>query len=166
MITAPCISTRAETLARLRHAIVPASIAHVHALARAMRADDAAEAIVLGFDPRKLLRASFRFSLYARTAYVDGEIAAMFGLAGDVLSDVGHPWLITTAAIERLPITFFLAARAEVAAMLTLKARLENQVAAGYARAVHFLEVLGFTIESPAPLGKNGAPFRRFWMAR
>lgn len=156
---------------------MPATIAHVYALAAAMRAADAAEAIALGQRPKQLLRASFRMSRYARTAFVakgrsrpssneEWGIAAMWGLYGNILSDTGMPWLVTTAAIERLPVTFVREGRAEVAAMLTLVAQLENHVDAGYTGAVRFLEVLGFTLDAPAPHGVRGALFRRFWKSR
>jgi hypothetical protein len=141
--------------------IIPATIVHVHQLARVLREADAAEARALGQDPRKLLRASFRMSLYARTAFVEGKIAAMWGLTSDILSDTGCPWLLTSAAIESLPMIFAREARKEVAAMLSLRPRLENFVAADYGRACRFLEILGFTVDPPAPLGPRGALFRR-----
>ena len=149
-----------------RHLIVPADLAHVYALARAMRAADAAEATALGLDPVRALRASYRMSLFARTAFFDGAIAAMWGLNGDVLSDNGRPWLVTAAAIERLPVTFVREAKATVAAMLSLKGTLENYVAADYGRAVRFLEVIGFALDPPAPFGPHGALFRRFHLRR
>lgn len=145
--------------------IVPAAIAHVYLLAANMRAADRAEAVGLGADPKRALRLSFRQALMRRTAFVDGAIAAMWGLAGDCLSDVGYPWLVTSAAIERLPLTFVREGRRQLAAMLRLKPILENVVAADYAGAVRFLEILGFTLEEPIAMGPAGLPYRKFWIA-
>jgi hypothetical protein len=146
--------------------IVPAELAHVYALAANMRQDDQREATELGSDPRRALRACFRGSLIRRTAFVDDAIAAMWGLAGVALADIGNPWLATTAAIERVPVSFVRQAKAELAAMLSLYPILENYVAADYVRAVRFLEVLGFALDAPAALGPRRAAFRRFRIER
>jgi hypothetical protein len=112
-----------------------------------------------------VLRMSFRVSLTRpKVAVVDGEVAAIWGMGGDILSDTGIPWLLTTAAIERMPVTFIKQARIELARMLARKRRLENHVLAEYSQAVRLLEVLGFTLADPAPVGRNRVLFRRFWI--
>ncbi len=105
---------------------------------------------------------TFRHSLFAGTAFVDGEIAAMWGLCADMLSDCGEPWLVTTNAVEAIPVTFVREGRRQVARMLAVKPRLENMVAARYQRAVRFLEVLGFVVDPPRPFGPRQEVFRRF----
>ncbi len=148
-----------------RTLIRPATIADVYAVARRLRVEDAAEATALGKDPRRALRIAFRASLLPPKLFVvDGEPAAIFGLAGDILSDVGEPWLLTTAAVERAPVSFVRGARLELAVMLEHKPRLENYVVADYAKAIRLLEVLGFNIDPPAPIGPKRALFRRFWI--
>ena len=147
--------------------IRPAVIADAYALARALRDGDRAEIAAAGLDPREVLRTSFRRSLMpAKAALVDGAVAALWGLGGDILSDTGEPWLMTGTAIERAPKTFLKIARAEVEAMLQVKCRLENYVHADYAKAVRLLEALGFTVDAPVPFGRRSAPFRRFWIER
>lgn len=148
------------------YSIVTATIAHVHALGRTMREADADEAKALGGIPRYLLRASFRSSLYARTAFIGKEIAAMWGVNGDILGDVGRPWLVTAPIIETKPIAFIREAKHELEAMLYLKPILENYVDARYHKAVRLLEVLGFHVDDPAPFGKRNALFRRFSVVR
>src|SRR4051812_31279454 len=101
-----------------------------------------------------------------RTAFVDGEIAAMWGLGGVMLSDEGTPWLMTTPVVERVPVSFVRIGRAQVAEMLSRRSRLANVVQASYLGACRLLEVLGFTLDEPIPLGPHGVPFRKFSMTR
>ena len=72
--------------------------------------------------------------------------------------------MLTTPAIERVPMYFTHQAALERDAMLAIKPRLENYVAADYPKAVRLIEGLGFTIEAPQPVGPKHAPFRRFWI--
>lgn len=149
-----------------RCVIVPSGIEDVYRLASSLRPEDRAEITGLALEPRAIVRASFRGAIMRRTAFVDGEIAAMWGLGGPMLGDEGTPWLLTTAAVERVPVIFIKVARAQVAEMLTHRAYLSNYVAASYRGACRLLETLGFTLEAPQPLGINAVPFRRFWMKR
>jgi hypothetical protein len=140
-----------------------ATIADVYALARRLRPGDRAEALATGMDPRRALRFCFRHSLYPpQVCVVDGEIAAMWGLYGEILSDVGHPWLMTGTAVERIPVTLLKIGRRTVEEMLSHKPRLANFVLASYADAIAFLQRLGFRLDEPRPLRPGGAPFRRF----
>lgn len=148
--------------------VVPAEIGHVYALAAALRPRDAAEIAGVGISPKKALYRAFRNSVMCKTAFVDGEIAAMWGLCVGLrpgvspLSDLGVPWLHTSAAVERIPVSFVKIAKAELALMCVNRRRLESFVAADYPQAVKLLRILGFTVEQPKPIGANGAPFCRF----
>ncbi len=145
----------------------PATIADVYALARRLRPGDRAEVEALGQDPRRALRFSFRASLYPPQAcFVDGEIAAMWGMGGDILSDEGRPWLMTGMAVERIPVSFVKIAQAWIADALSIKPRLENQVLADYTKSVRLLGVLGFRLDERCPLRPGGVPFRRFHITR
>lgn len=141
-------------------------IGDIYQLAARLREQDRMEITGLGLEPRAILRASFRASILRRSYFVDGELAAVSGLGGEMMADIGAPWLMTTNTIERVPVTFVKTARRQVAEMLRHRLRLENVVAASYGGACRLLEVLGFTLETPQPLGPNGALFRKFWMCR
>lgn len=146
--------------------IVPSDVGDVYRLASHMRENDRLEATGLGADPVRLLRASYRSAILRRTAFVDGEIAAMWGLGGVMLSDEGAPWLITSHAIERIPLFFVKRAKQEVTEMLSLRSTLLNVVLASYAQACRFLELVGFTLDTPEPVGPHGVLYRKFWMSR
>jgi hypothetical protein len=144
----------------------PSTIADVYDLAAHLRAGDAAEVAALGMEPREALRRAFRDAVLRRSYFVDGELAAMSGLCGALLSDIGEPYLLTTRAAERVPVAFVRCARAAVAEMLACRIRLEGHVDASYGRAIRLLEVLGFTLSEPRPFGPMGASFRIYSIVR
>lgn len=144
--------------------IVRSEIGDVHRLGASMRAMDALEATSLGAHPARLLRDSYYSAILRRTVFVDGDLAAMWGLGGVMLSDEGTPWLVTAPPIERIPVSFVRIARGQVDDMLALRKRLSNVVMASYTGAVRLLEVLGFNLDDPQPMGPQGVPFRRFWI--
>ena len=157
---------RAALLAASRLRIVPAEERHCRALAANLRPGDRAEVQAAGMSSIRAVAQSFRGGLLMRTAFVDGEIAAMWGLGGTLISDVGHPWLLTAPPAARLPLAFVKNARRELAAMLALRRILRNWVAADYDQAIGLLRLLGFTLHPPAPWGPKGHLFREFEMVR
>ena len=145
---------------------VPATMSHVYTLAANMRQEDAAEFEAVGIDLKAGLRKTFRAALMRESIFLDGVLAAMWGLGGDALSDIGAPWLLTTPIVERVPVTFVKVGRQNVETMLRLKPILVNYVDARYRRACRFVEALGFVLEPPVPFGPKGALFRRFELRR
>lgn len=146
--------------------IAQSTVQDVYRLAKNLRLEDEAEITGFGLDPREAIRTSFRHAIMRKTAFVDGEIAAMWGLGGAMLSDQGTPWLMTTPAVERVPVTFLKVGHAQLDEMLAQRHFLVNVVAASYRRACRFLEVLGFVLDPPQLMGPNNVPFRRFWIER
>lgn len=143
--------------------IVPSEAKHVMQLAATLREADAREMTVLGLDPRKILWNSYRRSIMRKTAFVDGEIAAMWGVAGSPLGYTGQPYLVTGKAVLKIsPIAFSRVYRRELAEMRKIFPVLENYVDATYNGAVRMLELAGFRLGDVMPLGPNNAPFRRF----
>jgi hypothetical protein len=98
-----------------------------------------------------------------KTAFVGDDIAAMWGLCVafgpgvSPLGDLGVPWLLTSAAIERVPVSFIKVARAELALMRANRRRLESYVAADYVQVVQLLRLLGFTVAGGADRRRRGA---------
>ena len=146
--------------------IVPAEHKHVQVLGERLRSADVAEVESAGLGPMNALWRSYRRSHIASVVIVDGEIAAMWGCGGSPFSGVGMPWLLTSAHIERIPVTFVRQAVAEVAAMLFVYHRLWGYVAEGYPRAQRLLRIIGFTLGEPFPFGEIGALFRKYEMVR
>ncbi len=141
-----------------------AEIADVYALARNLRDGDRLEVASLGVTPAMGLRKSFRNAVVRRTAIIDGEIAAMWGVGGSAVGNTGYPWLMTAPAVERIPVLFLRVARSELGRMRRRFHRLEGLVAAEYTMACRFLEVLGFMLGPVTEIGPRSAKFRTFMM--
>lgn len=144
----------------------PSVVADVYKLAANLRSGDRAEVEALGLDSRHGIRRSFRNAMLRRTYFVDGEIAAMTGVCGDMLGDIGYPYLMTAPPAGRVPIAFVKAGRMALAEMLAHKLRLEGHVAANYGGACRLLERLGFILGPARPFGPSGGLFRTFHIMR
>jgi hypothetical protein len=147
-------------------AILATQPAHIAAMRDRLRDEDRRECESAGLRAGKALWRSYRGSALVRTAFVDGEIAAMWGVGGCPLGGTGQPWLLTTPVVERAPVAFIREGRQEVAEMLTVFPILVGFVDASYHRAVRLLGVLGFEVDNPLPFGANGALFRRYHIER
>lgn len=148
------------------YSIVESQSWHVAELVKAMREDDKIELTDFGVTPKKALWRSYRRAFMRRTAFVDGEIAAMWGLAGGLLSDHGEAWLLTTPAVEKLPMAFAKEGRKAALQMLDLRSSIFGHVAARYTKAIRLMRLIGFTIEEPTQFGPNDALFCRISMSR
>lgn len=143
--------------------IVDTTPAHVRTLAQTLRPQDRHEIEVYGFPTNKALWRSFKGSILRRTALIDGEVAAIWGVGGVPLSNEGQPFLMTSDAVDRIsPLRFVRIYQNEVLKMLQLFPRLVNYVDAAYDKAVRLLDIVGFRIGDPEPIGPNGALFRKF----
>lgn len=149
-----------------RVVVCESTVGDIYDLAANLRSEDRSEILAFGLDPREAIRRSYRHAIMRKTALVDGEIAAMWGLGGAMLSDEGAPWLMTTPRIEKIPMTFVKISKVQVDEMLKHRRFLCNYVLATYRRACRLLEVLDFVLDPPVPMGPQGLPFRRFWMER
>ena len=115
-------------------------------LAERMRATDRTAAEERGIAPRRLLWWNFRFSLFRHSAFVDGEIGAMWGVRGSALGGSGEPWLVGTALMDRYPVTSVKMALDEIASMRAIWPRLGGLVVLSDARACRFAAFLGAAI--------------------
>lgn len=146
--------------------IVPSTVDHVPILAASMRAEEIAEAMAMaGLSPLDATAQSLARAIRAWTWIIDGEPACMFGVGTrNIAGDTGWPWLITTYAVERHPMTFLRHCRECVDEMLRIFPHLENYVDARHRLCVRWLKWLGFTVHAPEAFGVAGLPFHRFEM--
>lgn len=137
----------------------------VHELAKDIRSKDRQEAINLGLDPAEGLYYAYTHSIYRKTAFVNNDIAAMWGIGGDLFGDLGRPYLITGPAVEIIsPFQFSKIYKKEVQSMRTFFPLLENYVDASYEGAIRMLKIAGFELTGPLDLGPQNKPFYKFYM--
>lgn len=115
-----------------------------------------------GLNQKQTLWRSFHSSIEAWAMDIDGEFAAVGGLGGCFLSEVGEPWLYTTPAIEKYPFLALRVARAMIDTMAEITPRLEGYIFADYPQGIRFLRALGFSFGETVAMGPRGAPFIKF----
>ena len=136
--------------------IVPSIALHARELALTLREKDKAEATALGLDPVKGTFYAYRHACYRMTALIDDEVAAMWGLHGELLGSVGYPYLITGTKVEKIsPLNFARVYIKEVQVMRNLFPVLENFVDASYEGAIKMLKLAGFTLTGPYQIKDN-----------
>ena len=146
------------------YSIIESLPEHVALLASDLRANDLAEITAGGMTGHQAVDRCFRMSIMCRSAFVENDIAAMFGLHVVFLSDVGMPWLLTTPAVERRPLAFVRETKKIVAEMLEYKPQLVGYCDARYQQAHGLLRAVGFNIDDPEPFGLLQKPFVKFWI--
>lgn len=138
---------------------------HLRDMAQLMRPADRQELVSFGISPEKALWRSYKSSVVRRTAYINGNLAAVWGVSGTFMGEIGQPWLLTTEEIKKIsPLKFARIYQKEVKEMLTIFPKLMNIVDASYTSAIRLLDIVGFRIQEPEAIGKNGALYRIFEM--
>lgn len=136
-------------------------------MARETRQATPHQAEAAGLNPKRELWKSFHASLECWAVEVEGEgLAAVFGLGGCFLSDVGEPWMYTTALVEKYPFAFVRVSHEIIDTMLEITPKLEGFIFADYAQGIRFLRGLGFSFGETVKMGPLGAPFVKFSRVR
>lgn len=123
-----------------------------------MRQDDFAEVSGNSYysDPRLEFHSKISRCEWATAAYIDGELAGLFGVAPRCSVLGKHcVWLLTTEKIDEYPVTFFRESARIVEWMRREYHSLENWVDLRYTRAIRWLDRLGATFHEvqTAPSG-------------
>lgn len=146
-------------------AIIPTTPHHIIELSETIREEDMAEIENYGIPCAEGLWHSYRYGLGNKTAIIDGEVAAVWGVGGNYLGSVGRPWLLTSNAVHKIsPLKFARIYQKEVYAMLEMFDRLENMVDDKYEKSKRMLSIVGFTLGEPEKWGQG--MFRKFSMER
>lgn len=138
-----------------RYEIMGATLAHMRAIAPRLREGDLAEIAATGMKPRHVLHKLWSESFVRRAALVDGEIAAVWGCGGALLSTQGEAWLLTAHAVERLPMAFMRVLRAELSEMLEIKPTIVSGVLSSYEKSIRFMKLAGFSVGEAQPMGNS-----------
>lgn len=147
--------------------IVPTTSEHLRVLAETLRPEDRQEILAFGITPERALWRCYRSSLFSKTGLIDGEVAAIWGVNGAFLGDIGAPWLLTSPAVKKIsPLKFCRIYQKEALYMLELFTELSSIVDANYSAAIRLLEVIGFNLKEPKPMGSKGRLFREFWRVK
>ena len=134
-----------------------------------MREQDVAECLAAGVtDLRAAVATGVKRSARCWAAFVDGELACIFGVApmGTMLNPVGVPWLLGTDLIPKHRRIFARLSRPYIAQMLAAFPHLTNAVHAKNTVAVRWLKAMGFELQPAHAHPATGEPFHVFTMSR
>lgn len=131
-----------------------------------LRAADLAECQAYGHaDLAASLDACVRRSLLCWSGFVDGQLAAILGVAPlDMLNGLGSPWMLGTPVLDKHSRVLVRATPVYIGRMLTAFPHLVNFVHAKNTTSVRWLRRLGFTLHDAVPYGPLGEPFHPFEM--
>ena len=109
------------------------------------------------------IEASVRRSVLCWTALVDGEVAAILGVAPlNILTGMGSPWMLGTPLVDRYQRVLVRKTPEYIARMLKAFPHLVNFVHARNTTSVRWLRRLGFTLHEAVPYGPLAEPFHPF----
>lgn len=144
----------------------PATLADVGALVPRLRQADVDECDALNGPGQvmKMAVATVACSPLALAWEHDGELIALFGVAGTMLDSIGTPWLIGTPALHRQGRALIRLAPSYIRRMTELFPKLANVVDVRNTRSIRWLKRLGFRFHPAMPEGVAGLPFHLFTM--
>lgn len=131
-----------------------------------LRASDLAECLAYGRDDVGAgIEASVRRSVLCWTGLVDGQVAAIIGVAPvNILTGMGSPWMLGTPLLDRHHRVLVRRTPEYISRMLKAFPHLVNFVHAKNTTSVRWLRRLGFTLHEAVPYGPLGEPFYPFEM--
>lgn len=140
--------------------IIPTERSHLSTMMDSFTETHQETAQKLNKNPKKALSKAFRRSLYAKTAIIDGKIAAIWGIYGVYMGNVGYPWLLMTNEVQSHPFKVAFCYRQELKEMLQLFPTLIDIVDINHTKTVRMLKIMGFTFNE-VPMEINGHLYLR-----
>ena len=111
------------------------------------------------------IASSVNRSMLCWTGLVDGELAAIIGVAPiNMLTGIGSPWMLGTPVLDTHSRVLVRRTPEYIAKMLNAFPHLVNFVHANNTTSVRWLRRLGFTLHAAQPYGALGEPFHPFEM--
>jgi hypothetical protein len=151
-----------------RYDVIPATPETMAAVAEHLRAQDFDEiqASETDLDARDYLIASFHKSSHAWVATADGVPILAFGVFQRSWHDpVAFPWFYGTTHLRKHRAAFLRGCKPYLDGLRSTYPNLRNAVDAGNAKAIQWLEWLGFTVdEDIVYLPGCTTPLRRYWI--
>lgn len=118
----------------------------LRAMSEAMSQDSIEVAKGLGTTPLRALWASYRKSLYCKSFFINGKIAAICGLNGSIFCDTARPWLVLTDEVKEYPLRVAFSYRRELNEMSKMFSILEEWVPDDNEASIRMLQIMGFKV--------------------
>lgn len=124
--------------------IVEAKPYHLGRILRRLRDEHRAGLIATGVNAHRELRDMFAASSFRYAWLVDGQLAAVGGVTGSMLSSAGQVWLAVAEDATRFPLAMVKEARRQLARILASKTELTTTILCGDKTSRRFAAFLGF----------------------
>lgn len=134
--------------------IIPGKLRHCGAIARAARVEHRLAISALGYELHREVRTIFAETLAPKAWLIDGQLAALGGVAGGPLLPSGILWLVLSEAATRFPVVCIREAKRQIEEGLHTRHELTACVVSGDKAALRFALYLGFEYDS-APMGRD-----------
>lgn len=131
--------------------IIPAKPFHCGQMCRLLRHEHAQAIAMLGIDSHREMRRLFDTSSFTRAWLIDGKMAALGGVVGNLLSPYGFVWLALTEQARRYPLAIIKEARRQLDYIMTTKKELATTVLDGDPAARRLAIFLGFHVAHDGP---------------
>lgn len=142
------------------YCVIEARPCHCGKIARSLRHDHMRALLAMGFDVHMELRRRFFESFYRKAWTIDGELAALGGIAGSMISSNGYIWLAISEAATLHPHAIIREARRQLDFVMRFKSEVATYLLAGDQKAVEMAVYLGF--HPPGSMTAQSREGRRF----
>lgn len=138
--------------------VLPTERVHVQEIAQRMRVEEGVERV--GLDKDRIVADAVIKADYAFTAFVDNEIACMWGIhRPTMLSDTAYMWLVTTPLVEQHAFMFARRSQIYLRGLKEHFSLIQGHVDARFKRSIRWLGWLGFTLYPDMNDGTYRRPF-------
>lgn len=127
--------------------VIEAQPHHVGKILRRLRAEHLGCLVGTGIERQEIhreFRKVFDDSAFRRSWFVDGELAAVGGVTGSLLSPHGFVWLALSQDVIRFPLAIIREARRQLGEIMATKTELATTILANDDVALRFSAFLGF----------------------
>ncbi len=133
---------------------------HLREMAETMQSESAERAMRFGTTPLKALWSNYRRSIICKSLFINGKLAAIFGISGIVFSEVGTPWICMTPETEQYPMRVAFRFKKELEQMSKMFPVLEDYLDENNEKGIRFMQLMGFNV-SKNTIEVNGMKFRK-----
>lgn len=104
----------------------------------------------------KFLWRRYRKSIICKTAFFSDNIAAIWGITGELFGNTGYPWMVLSPVVNGQPMKMVFAYNNGMRQFQSIYPILEDYVATDSSEKAKMLKLIGFNFE-------DDAPFVRAW---
>lgn len=111
---------------------------------RRLRHDHQNANSAVGLNSHHVLRSAMAQSSYRKAAFLDGELAGLWGVTGSIMSPFGYAWLCLSQEASRRPILVLREAARQIDEIMRTKAVLVTDIMGDDVAAIRLATYLGF----------------------